>query len=258
MGVLINLPKVLKIGASISKYKQTGKELDRLHEAGECVKEREILAAATKEWTGELMDYLGIELEVRGAENIPEEDGFVVVANHQGYADIVVTLAAMDGKHQIGFGGKDNLVKIPFIGQWVVRLRGVFSPRGNARESLKVIKEGVKLVKNGFNVAIFPEGTRARCSKPGEFKPGAFKLATMAKAKILPISINGSYHLYEETGKLRPCKIKMQIHPPVETAGKSKPELAEIERNIAKTVVDGVAELASEMPGSIYEKANKK
>ena len=245
MGVLINLPKVIKIGLSMKKYNKQGKALDAAIESGDHEEERKIISACAGTWAKDTLKYLGVDLEIRGQENVPEENGLVFVCNHQGYADILSFLTLMDNR-QVGFVAKEDLLKIPYVGTWIRRLRGVYLKRGNARDSLKALRDGSKLVQDGFNIVIFPEGTRSRGQKMGTFKPGAFKLATMAKAKIVPVSIMGSYHMYEETGKLLPCKITMCVHKPFETAGKGRPEIAQIEKEIEQIIRASTEELAEE------------
>ena len=94
------------------------------------------------------------------------------------------------------------LSKIPIFGKWVTRIRGIYIHRGDARASLKTINEGVEYLKQGFSLVIFPEGTRSRSSAMAEFKHGSFKLATKARVPIVPVTLNGGYHTYEETGKV--------------------------------------------------------
>ena len=52
-----------------------------------------------------------------------------------------------------------------------------------------------------------------------QFKPGSLKLATKAKVPVVPVTINGSYKMFEEHGKLtKNVTIEMIIHSPIDTA----------------------------------------
>ena len=106
------------------------------------------------------------------------------------------------------------------------------------------MKEGIDLVKNGYNLAIFPEGTRSRGPKMGKFKAGSFKLATKAKAPIVPVSISGSYKCFEEKGYAQPATIKVMIHPPIETKDLSRQDIMEIEKEIPSTIQNGLSMLS--------------
>ena len=70
--------------------------------------------------------------------------------------------------------------------------------RSNVRGSAKIIKYVANEVANGQNFFVFPEGTR---SKKGnqilDFKGGTFKIATKAKAPIVPVAIIDSYKVFD-------------------------------------------------------------
>lgn len=70
----------------------------------------------------------------------------------------------------------------------------------------------------------------------GPFKPGSFKLATKAKAPIVPVTINGSYHVFEEKGYVQPSVISVTIHPPVETRNLSRRDLSGVEAAVEETI----------------------
>jgi 1-acyl-sn-glycerol-3-phosphate acyltransferase len=66
---------------------------------------------------------------------------------------------------------------------------------------------------------IFPEGTRSKSDTMGTFKNGSIKLATRAEATIVPLTISGSWHAWEENLRIEPANIKFTIHEAVPTKG---------------------------------------
>jgi 1-acyl-sn-glycerol-3-phosphate acyltransferase len=62
----------------------------------------------------------------------------------------------------------------------------------------------------------------------GTFKAGSLKLATKSEAQIVPLTINGTYRMFEETMRFKPSDITLTIHPPVKTAGMSADEQNEL------------------------------
>ena len=57
---------------------------------------------------------------------------------------------------------------------------------------------------------------------------------------VIPITIDGTYKVYEESGVIRPAKVRYIIHPPIETAGMDKKEasdLAEITEEIVRSAL---------------------
>jgi 1-acyl-sn-glycerol-3-phosphate acyltransferase len=65
---------------------------------------------------------------------------------------------------------------------------------------------------------IFPEGTRSRGQGLLPFKSGALKLATQAGAPINPLSITGSYEVFEKTGLVRAAPVRVVFGQPIYTA----------------------------------------
>ena len=141
---------------------------------------------------------------------------------------------------------KEELFKIPLYGKWIARIRSVFIERDDPKASLKAIKEGISYIEDGFSLAIFPEGTRSKGPVPGPFQKGALKLATKPGVPIIPVSLNGSYKMFEEKGYLTSANIDIIIHEPIETKGLSRQEEKALSDKVEKTVTEGVRKLAEE------------
>lgn len=236
MGKLQNIPAIFKIYKSIRTFNSRIKPIQEAAKAGNTNLEKELIALYTYQWAEDTIEKLCMHVEVFGRENIPEKDGLVFISNHQGYGDIIVLFKALQGK-QLGFIAKDTLTKLPLFGKWITTIHGLFLHRGNAKEALKSLSQGAKQIKDGYNLVIFPEGTRSKGPEMADFKPGSFKLATMAKAAIVPITINGTYHLLEEKGYYqKDAHVTVTIHPAVETDGLSRKEISNTIKNIEDTI----------------------
>ena len=138
----------------------------------------------------------------------------------------------------LGFIAKEELRTMPVAGKWMERIRCKFLNRENPREAIKTINYGVELLKKGYSLAIFPEGTRSKDGNIGEFKKGSLKLATKAKAPIVPIAIDRAYTSFEKDKKFKPSKIKVTFGNAISTAELTKEEektLNEDVRNIIKS-----------------------
>ena len=112
--------------------------------------------------------------------------------------------------------------------------------RENAREAIKSIREGADNIKEGYSMAIFPEGTRSKDGKLREFKKGSLKLATMAKAPIVPVSISGAYRAYEIDGKFKPIDITITFAEPIYTDKLSREEEKELMKNVRDIVAQNI------------------
>lgn len=184
-------------------------------------------------WAFFTANIIGMEIESVGKENIPDET-CVFMANHQSMLDIPALKIASG--NNMAFIAKKELLKVPVIGYWINRSMSVPLNRDNPREAVRVISEGVKNVKNGYNMAIFPEGTRSEDCTISEFKKGSMKLATKAKAPIVPVTIIGTRACFEKNRKYLPGKIKVVFSEPIYTKDLTKEEEAELNVRVREVV----------------------
>lgn len=246
MKILPNIPGFAKLVYCLRYFNKYKGSIESAKTRGDAEEERRYILEATSTWGPMIMDMFGSKVEVEGLENLPENGPVVIVGNHQGYADIAAYFAAFR-KFQFGFVAKQELAKIPLYGQWMPRIRSVFIERDDPRASLEAIKRGIELLEQGYSLVIFPEGTRARGPVPGPFLKGSLKLATKPGVPIVPVSMHGTYHMYEETGVIRPATIRIIVHPPIETKNLTRQEERELNDRVAQIVTEGVHRLAVEM-----------
>lgn len=185
-------------------------------------------------WSKFTIKIIGINLEVIGIENIPDEP-CVFVGNHSSILDIPILLSNVN--RNIGFIAKKEILKTPVIGYWLTRTNCVPIDRENPRSAIKSIKEAVENIKEGSSMAIFPEGTRNKEGKVGEFKKGSLKLATMSKVPIVPLSIDRASRAFEDNREFKPVKIKVVFGKAIETEGLSKEEETNLAENIRNTII---------------------
>ncbi len=149
-----------------------------------------------------------IDLKVTGQENIPQEGGFVMYANHQGLFDVVALAATCD--QPLGSVFKKELSGIPFLKQVIACTHSYAMDREDVRQSLTVIQNVAKEVETGRRYIIFPEGTRSRQRNVmGEFHGGSFRAAMKAKCPIVPIAYIDSYKVLDQKGS---APVSVQIH----------------------------------------------
>ncbi len=211
----------MKAVSSLKNFKEASRRIEQAKRAGDYEKERELINEATTTWSRKLLRDWGASLRVKGSENIPDAGPAAIVMNHQGYADIVCACALID-QFQFGFIAKSELLKMPLYGKWMMDIRSVLIDRSNPREALKSLSEATELLKLGFSLVIFPEGTRSKSHEIGEFKKGSLKFATRAGVKLLPVVIDGTAEMYEIPGYIRGWDLKASILPPIETANMEK------------------------------------
>lgn len=217
-------------GTSIFKLKKA----DRLLAEGKIEERDNFVAPEVTKWANSLLWAAGCKVELIGKENLVLDQPVLYVSNHQGNFDIPILLGTIPG-HK-GFVAKDSIEKMPMVSTWMKHVHCVFMNRENIRQSAAAINEGIRNIKAGYSMVIFPEGTRSLDGELLEFKPGAFKLGTKPAAPIVPITIDGSIHMMPKGSyAIKPSVVRVVIHPaimPEDYADKDTTELAEIVKNL--------------------------
>lgn len=188
-------------------------------------------------WSKFTMDIIGIELEVKGMENIPKE-ACVFISNHSSILDIPILLYTT--KRNLGFIAKKEILKTPIIGYFLRNSKSVPIDRENPRAAMASINAAIKNIQDGNTMVIFPEGTRNKEGKVGAFKKGSLKLATKSKAKIVPVSIDRASRAFEDNRQIKATKIKVVFGNAIDTNNLSKEEVADLADNIRVTIVSNL------------------
>lgn len=134
-------------------------------------------------------------LELRGTENLPEDNGFILCANHWSNWDPVFIAIMMTWP--IRFMGKKELFTNPLLGGFLRKL-GVFPINREGRD-LKSMKYAIGLVNDNQTLGIFPEGTRVDEISCSNLKEGVSYIALKAKCDLVPIEIISSYKPFQKT-----------------------------------------------------------
>ena len=107
-----------------------------------------------------------------------------------------------------------------------------FSRTGGAQAQLH---SSSNLLKSGWNLVLFPEGSRSVDGRMGEFKPGVGHLANETGAPVVPLHIRGSYQIMPRGQKLPlPGPVRVRIGKPMTPAPKegSREFTARVERAV--------------------------
>ena len=236
MNVFKSLPKLLSFYIGAKGYGKNIPEIERLRAAGDIEGEKEAIRKGQKEFIEWTAPRLGLTFEVTGEENIPTEGIYMVYSNHQSFADVFALIWLFKDRRQMGYVAKEEWRKYKVLYNAIEYTRSIFLVRGDSREAVKSIKEGTELLKQGFALVIFPEGTRSQCHEMGEFKAGAFKFAEKGKVPILPITLDGGYTLFEEKKTWQPAHVKITVHPLVHIEQMDKHAQKEAAAQIEQTI----------------------
>ncbi|MCH7765748.1 MAG: 1-acyl-sn-glycerol-3-phosphate acyltransferase [Acidobacteria bacterium] len=181
----------------------------------------------------------GVRLEVRGRENLPRGGHCLYMCNHMSNIDPPLLVAVLPPR--IAFMAKKGVFSIPVLGT-AVRLDGcVPVDRQNPEAARESVEGALANIKQGVTFVVYPEGTRSRDGRLQRFKHGVFVLAIRAGVPIVPITLDGTRAIMAK-GKwaIYPGTVRVTIHPPVETRGRSLEEREQLAEEIRAIVASAL------------------
>jgi 1-acyl-sn-glycerol-3-phosphate acyltransferase len=158
----------------------------------------------------------GAIVKVEGIENLTKENKVLYVANHKSMVDPCLIYQALKTKGPTA-ASKSELWDIKPLIPFLDAFRVIKINRGSDREAAKSIVEGIKYIKEGNGVIIFPEGgikTR-EVEQMVSIKPGAYKLAVKSEAVIQPMAIIGSSKISKRKFFSPFVNVTIRILPPL-------------------------------------------
>ncbi len=150
---------------------------------------RKALTLGQKSIYGGLFD-----VEVKGKNFIPQNRNFLVVANHASHLDMGLVKLALgeQGERLVALAARDYFFDTSWKRAYFENFTSLIpmDRQGSLRESLRLAGEALT---QGFNLLIFPEGTRSPNGELQEFKPTTGYLSLNFGVDILPLYLKGTY-----------------------------------------------------------------
>jgi len=169
-------------------------------------------------WARSMIFFAGCSLRVSGAENLTKHPVAVYASNHTSYMDTPVVFGALPFQFRIL--AKKELWPIVFIGWYLDRSGQIPIDTANPRASISSLGVGVKALRSGMPLFVFPEGGRTSDGELRPFLSGAAFLAIRAQVPLVPIALSGVYDLLPiHTRHLYPGELTVSVGEPIVTAG---------------------------------------
>lgn len=192
---------------------------------------------------------LGIEWQLRGADNLLADTACIVVANHRDAIDVLgMTELWPHFGRLVTIMKREIWIGLPFaLASWLCGQ--IFINRSNpacARESLARAQK--RMIDERLAVWFFAEGTRNRGAGLLPFKKGAFHMAVAAQVPVVPV-VFGPYQHFLEPSKWRfePGLAVMQALEPVPTVGLTAEDVPRLLEQVQQKMADVHAQLTEEL-----------
>ncbi len=151
--------------------------------------------------------------EVEGLENIPDEGPAILASNHLSFSDSFFLPMVVDRRitflaksdYFTGRGMKGWMTKQFFSGVGQVPV-----DRSGGAASMAAIDTGVRILREGNLLGIYPEGTRSPDGRLYRGRTGPARMALAADAPIIPVAMIGTDKI-QPTGKKLPSLYPLQI-----------------------------------------------
>lgn len=168
--------------------------------------------------------------EVRGSPPANPRLPYVVVANHESFADIILlSLLPWEMK----WLSKASLMKIPVFGWIMWAVRDVPVHRGRSASARDAMQACLQRLAGHVSVMIFPEGTRSPHAEMLPFKDGAFRLALEAGVPILPLALFGTRQaIAKHDWRIGSAHAVVEILEPEPTSGLTTADLPTLKERV--------------------------
>ncbi|MCM3885752.1 1-acyl-sn-glycerol-3-phosphate acyltransferase [Frankia sp. R82] len=190
---------------------------------------------------------------VEGAEHIPAEGPAILAGNHLSFLDHfflplvvprrVTFLAKSDYFTEAGIKGWFKRVFFSGAGQIPIDRSG-----GKASEG--ALRSGVRVLRQGRLLGIYPEGTRSPDGRLYRGKIGVARMALEAGVPVIPVAMIGTFEA-QPPGKLLPRvrRVGMRVGPPLDFSRYA--EMAD-DRFVLRSVTDQIMYELMALSGQEY------
>ena len=160
--------------------------------------------------------------KVEGSEWVQDLDRPVILAsNHTSHADTPLLLYALGDRvreRTVVAAAADYFYQRRTIGFLTSLILNTF-PFARSGGPQEVLHRSSQLLKSGWNLLVFPEGTRSPDGTMQEFRPGVGHLATENRVDVIPMHVRGSHRIMPKGRDIPlPAHAEIRIGKPLRVA----------------------------------------
>ena len=192
-------------------------------------------------------------IRISGKENIPSGGGVLYLSNHISALDVFIIPWVIYSEYpraMLRQISKEELLRVPFIGWWLTKLRAFPIKRGKG--DIGAIRTVENFIR-ADQVIIYPEGTRSQDGKLGPGNRMVGKFIRSARPAVIPVAIKGTNRVMP-VGKIIPRRggdIEVTFGPPLRLDEELEIEnVRESSVRIIEKVMKEIASLLGESAGA--------
>lgn len=181
----------------------------------------------------------GVDMEVRGHENIPAGP-IMVAGKHHSFWETFAILPLLDDPAMVL---KKELTYIPLFGWFALKFRMIAVERSAGSAALRnLMKRAKEEIAAGRQIVIMPEGTRKGPDDPPDYKPGAAALYGQLDVPCVPFGLNAGLFWPRRKFLRHPGTIIIEFLPAI-PAGLPR---AEFQRRLQEAIETSTRQLVAE------------
>ena len=170
-------------------------------------------------WMGLFLTLSGLRFSVTGKHHFNKIGPAIVICNHNSLIDVPLSTPFLPRANKTI--AKKSFVYVPLFG-WIYQFASVIVDRKNNESRRKSYEEMKRVLDNGLDMLIYPEGTRNKTNNPLKSSyDGAFRLSVDTGKPIVPVVILNTKRILPAKPLLflRPGNIILNILPSISPIG---------------------------------------
>jgi lyso-ornithine lipid O-acyltransferase len=148
-------------------------------------KKRNYAIQTTSLFARYILSVLGVRVHLKNREHLHIKNGCLIISNHVSYLDVLVLSSLIPSV----FITSVELKNTALLGTIAKCSGSIFIERRKATGLKKEIEWITTVLKDGFPVVLFPEGTTSNGDRVMHFKNSLFDAAVITQVDVLPICI---------------------------------------------------------------------
>ena len=183
-------------------------------------------------WMGVYMPLAFCPVFRKGKESFNKGQNYVVVCNHNSFADVPVTSPWIPGPNKTL--AKIEMARIPVFGV-IYKAGSILVNRNDEGSRRESFNQMAQTLEKGLHLCLYPEGTRNKTDQPlRPFFDGAFTTAIRSQKPIIPALVFNTRGILPGRPKLWawPNKIHFHFLPPVSTEGLQSSDSSRLKEQI--------------------------